>query len=277
PIIPPSTGMIFLAIYFEVSVRRLFIGGIIPGLLLGLFQVVVSIVISKKRNFPCEPFKGWKNVANCAVDGLFALLLPVGVMICLLLGIGTVVEIAATSVVLAILVAILYKEFNLKVFIKSLSDVGLQMGAILLMMGSSGVFKWIIDRVGVGKYLVSVLTIFGTNPFVIVGFTCVIYLLLGCIFDSSILQFVITPMLVPTFLALDIDLIWLCVLLVLCIQLGQNTPPVGCLIYITSSIAGCNAAETIKESIPYLIGDFILVALLVAFPFLVTWLPSLVI
>ena len=276
PIIPPSTGMLFLAIYFEISARRLFIGGILPGLMLGAFQVIISIIISKKRHFPCEPFKGWKNVAANAKDGFLALLLPLAVMVCLLLGIGTVVEIAATSVVLAIIIAAYYKEFNIKVFLKSLSDVGLQLCAILMMMGASGVFKWIVDRVGVGRYLVSVLTVFGSNPMAVVGFTVVIYLILGCILDSSILQFVITPMLVPTFLALHIDLIWLCVILVLVIQLGQNTPPVGCLIYITSSIAQCNAAETIKESIPYLIGDFILVALLVACPFLVTWLPSMI-
>ena len=275
PIIPPSTGMIFLAIYFNTSVRRLFLGGVVPGILMGLFMLVLSIIISKKRHFPSTPFQGWKHVAKEAKGGFIAMLLPVGVMICLVAGIGTVVEVAATAVVLALILAACYKELSFKTVLKSLIDVGKQLSAILMMMGASGVFKWIIDRLGMAKYLSSALTAFGDSPLAIVTFVCVVYLLLGCILDSSILQFVITPMLAPALMALNIDLVWLCVLLVLVIQLGQNTPPVGCLIYITSSIAECNSAENIKESIPFLIGDFVLVVLMLLFPFIVTWLPSM--
>ncbi len=276
PIIPPSTGMIFLSIYFGVSVRRLFIGGVVPGILLGVFQLIVSMIISKRRNFPRTPFQGWGHVASMAKDGFLAMLLPVIIMVCLMIGIGTVVEVAAFSVVAAIVLACAYKEMSWKIFAASLLDVGRQLSAILLMMGASGVFKWIIDRLGLGKYLISVLTIFGESPLAVVAWTSFLFLVLGCFLDSSILQFVLVPMLVPTFTMLNIDLIWLCVLLVLVIQLGQNTPPVGCLIYITSSIAECNASETIKESIPFLIGSFALVLLLILFPGISTWLPSLI-
>lgn len=276
PIIPPSTGMIFLSIYFGVSVRRLFIGGIIPGLLLGASQLVLSIIISKKRGFPCTPFQGWKHVWKTAKDGFLALLLPVGVMVCLMAGIGTVVEIGAASVVLALILAAAYGELKIKVLLDALLDVGLQLSAILVMMGSSGVFKWIITRLGVAKYLLKAMTMFGDNPAVVTAFVCVVFLILGCFLDAGILQFVIVPILVPAFTALSgIDLIWLCVVLVLVIQMGQNTPPVGCLIYITSSIAECSSAETIKESVPYLIAMVGVVAALIIFPPLATWLPNL--
>jgi tripartite ATP-independent transporter DctM subunit len=276
PIIPPSTGMVFLSIYFGVSVRRLFIGGIVPGLLMGLIQVVLSVIISKRRNFPSQPFQGWKYVAQTVKGGFFALMLPVAVMVCLILGIGTVVEIGAMSCVMALVIALCYRELNPRVMLKSLLDVGIQLSSILVMMAASGMFKWLIDRIGVGKYLIGAMTVFSDSPMAVVATACVIFLILGCFLDTSILQFVLVPMLVPTFIALNIDLIWLCVLLVLVIQLGQNTPPVGVLIYITSSIAGCNMSETVKESIPYLIGMFILVLLMVVFPPLVTWLPNLV-
>lgn len=277
PIIPPSTGMVFLSIYFNVSVRRLFIGGIVPGILLGVTQLIISYYISKKRNFPCTSFRGWKHVLHTAKGGFFALLLPAGVMVCLLLGIGTVVEIGAASVILAMILAACYKELNIKVVIKALIDVGLQLSAILIMMGASGVFKWIISRLGVANYLLEAMTIFGDSPFAVVTFICVVFLILGCFISSGILQFVIVPILVPAFLAIpNLDLIWLCVLLVLVIQIGQNTPPVGSLIYITSSIADCPASETIKESIPYYIGMMILVAILLVFPPLISWLPSVI-
>ncbi len=276
PIIPPSTGMIFLAMYFGVSVRRLFIGGIIPGIILGLFQLIISVVISKKRHFPCTPFQGWRYVLSTAKDGFLATLLPVATMVCLVAGIGTVVEVAAFSVIAALILAAAYKELTWKSFCKSLSDVSRQLAAILMMMGASGVFKWIIDRLGLGKYLINSLTLFGSSPFAVVIFVAVAYLILGCFLDSSILQFIITPMLVPSLLLLNVDLVWLCVLLVLCIQVGQNTPPVGVLIYITSSIAECNSRDTIRESIPYILGTFVLILILMFVPKIITWLPTLI-
>lgn len=276
PIIPPSTGMIVLAMYFGVSVRRLFIGGIIPGLLLGLFQLIISVVISKRRHFPCTPFQGWKHVASTAKDGFFAALLPVATMVCLVAGVGTVVEVAAFSVVAALIIAAAYKELTWKSFFKSLENVGCQLASILMMMGASGIFQWIIDRLGLGKYLINSLTLFGTSQFAVVTFVTVVYLILGCFLDSGILQFVITPLLVPSLLMLNVNLVWLCVLLVLAIQVGQNTPPVGVLIYITSSIAECNSRDTIRESIPYIIGTFTLLLIMMFFPKVITWLPTLI-
>lgn len=277
PIIPPSTGMIFLSIYFNVSVRRLFIGGIIPGLLLGGVMLVLSFIISKRRNFPCAPFQGWGHVWKTAKDGFLALLLPVGAITCLMLGIGTVVEVGAASVVLAMILAACYRELNFKAIGNALMDVGLQLSAILIMMGASGVFKWIITRLNVADYLLNAMTIFGDSPLAVTAFVCVVFLALGCFLEAGILQFVIVPILVPAFLAVPgLNLTWLCVLLVLVIQMGQNTPPVGCLIYITSSIAQCSAAETIRESIPYIIGMVMVVVLLLLFPPLITWLPTLI-
>ena len=276
PIIPPSTVMIFLAMYFGVSVRRLFIGGIVPGLILGLFQLILSVVISKRRHFPCTPFQGWKYVASTAKDGFLAALLPVATMVCLVAGIGTVVEVAAFSVIAALILAAAYKELTWKSLFASLENVAKQLAAILMMMGASGVFKWIIDRLGLGKYLINSLTMFGDSPFAVVIFVTIAYLILGCFLDSSILQFIITPMLVPSLLMLNVDLVWLCVMLVLAIQVGQNTPPVGVLIYITSSIAECNSRDTIRESIPYIIGTFSVVFLMMFVPKVVTWLPTLI-
>lgn len=274
PIIPPSTGLILLAIYLSSSTRRFFLGGVVPGLLMGVFEVAISIYISKKRNFPRTPWGGWKNVWQCTKEGLGAFLLPVLVMICLFFGIGTVVEIGAFSCLAAVIVAILYKDMSWKTFLKALMGAAKSAAGIMALLCTTGIFTWIISSMGISKWLATQLTVFGTNPTLVMVWYVVAMFLLGMILDTCVLQMVIVPILVPTVMALGIDPVWFAVISVLVIQLGQNTPPVGCLIYATASIAKCSAGEVIKESLPYLAGLFVLIILLVLFPQLTTWLPT---
>lgn len=276
PIIPPSTGLILLAIYMNSSTRRFFLGGMIPGLLMGAFEVVISIYISKKRNFPHTPWQGWKHVAACAKEGVGAFLLPVLIMACLFFGIGTVTEIGAFSCLVAVVLSILYRDFTLKGFMKAVMGAAKSAAGIMALLCTTGIFTWIISSMGISKWLASQLTVFGTNITVVMMWYIIAMFLLGMILDTCVLQMVIIPILVPTVTALGINPVWFAVISVLIIQLGQNTPPVGCLIYATASIAKCPADEVIKESLPYLAGLLALVVLLVLFPPLCTWLPTLV-
>lgn len=274
PIIPPSTGLILLAIYLSSSTRRFFLGGVVPGLLMGIFEIVISIYISKKRNFPRTPWGGWKNVWTCTKSGIGAFLLPVMVMVCLFLGIGTVIEIGAFSCLAAIIFALFYKDMTWKTFLKALMGAAKSAAGIMALLCTTGIFTWIISSMGISKWLATQMTVFGTHPTIVMIWYVIAMFLLGMILDTCVLQMVIVPILVPTVMALGIDPVWFAVISVLVIQLGQNTPPVGCLIYATSSIAKCSAGEVIKESMPFLIGLLILVILLVLFPGLITWLPT---
>lgn len=275
PIIPPSTGLILLAIYMSSSTRRFFLGGVIPGILMGVFEIAISIYISKKRNFPKTEWQGWKHVAECAKGGLGAFLLPVLIMVCLFFGIGTVIEIGAFSCLAAVIVSICYGDFTFKKFFKALMGAAKSAAGIMALLCTTGIFTWIISSMGISKWLAQQLLVFGTNPTVVMIWYIIAMFLLGMILDTVVLQMVIVPLLVPTVTALGIDPTWFAVVSVLVIQLGQNTPPVGCLIYATASIAKCTAGEVIKESLPYYAGLFVLVVLLCLCPALCTWLPTL--
>lgn len=275
PIIPPSGTFIIMAIYFNCSVRKMFIGGMIPGLLLGLVELVISFVISKRRNFPKTDWRGWGYVAKCFKEGFAAFLLPLLVMICLLASIGTVVEIGAFSCMIALILARVYERITLKDIFKMLIRAAASTATITILLSVAGVFNWLIASLGVSNWIASQLKLLGTSTFVVVGFCMVVLFFLGMILDNLVLQTVIVPVMAPTILALGIDPIWFGVIATLVIMIGLNTPPVGGLIYMTSSIAKCPSSEVIKESIPFVVGNIILVAILLAVPQIVSYLPSI--
>lgn len=275
PIIPPSGTFILMAIYFNCSVRKMFIGGIIPGLLIGLFGLIISFVISKRRNFPKTDWRGWRFVGKRFKEGFAAFLLPVIVMVCLLTGIGTVIEIGSFSCIVALILARLYERITLKDVFKMLVRAANSTATITILLSVAGVFNWLIASLGVSNWIAGQLKTMGTSTFVVVGFCMVVLFFLGMILDNLVLQTVIVPVMAPTILALGIDPIWFGVVATLVIMIGLNTPPVGGLIYMTASIAKCPSSEVIKESLPFIAGNVILVAILLAVPQLVSFLPSI--
>ena len=125
PIIPPSGGLVLMGIYLSVSINRLFLGGMVPGLLMGVALLIVSFITSWKRNYPKTAWRGWKYAFLVFRESFFAFLLPVIVVFCLVAGIGTVVEIGALAVGCAVIIsAFIYRELNLKQFIQALCRAG---------------------------------------------------------------------------------------------------------------------------------------------------------
>lgn len=276
PIIPPSGAFILFGIYFNTSIRKMFIAGIIPGVLLGVAQLLVSGIISKKRNFPRVKWQGWKNVWTQTKRGLPAFLLPALVMFCLLEGIGTVIEIGAVSAALAVLLAVCYREMSFRKLMDVLLESAKGMASVLCIVAVSGLFIWILASMGITKYILNTLTLFGNDPMQVTAFCMIAFFFLGMILDIAVLQMVIMPVIASSILSLGIDPTWFCVIATLVIQMGLCTPPVGNLIYLDSKIADCPPLETAKESLPFLAIMVLFVVLLIIFPQMTLWLPSVV-
>ena len=276
PIIPPSNGFIMCSLVLGCSVRQLFIGGIIPGILLGVIQLIISYYMAVKRKFPCSKWGGWRNVLVNFKRGFGALLLPLLTMIFLLFGIGTVVEIGAISCLIAIILSIIYGDFTFKGLFRALVNAAASGARILAIIAVSGVFTWIIASMGVTGAISTWVSALDATPFVVVGVCMLIFFIGGMLLETVVQHLVIMPMMVPALLAANVDLIWFAVLATIVINIGLITPPVGNLIYVTSSIAKCPATQTIKESLPFLAIMFVLVLILLFFPQIVTFLPNLV-
>ena len=275
PIIPPSTGLVLMGVYLGCSIRKLFLGGIIPGLLMGLLLLGVSIFISCRRNFPHTSWGGWKNVWHCAKGGFAALLLPLLIAVCLVGGIGTVMEIGAVSCVLAIIMACLYKEITWKKLGKILLDCTVVTGKVLCVLAGAGTFVWIISSMGVADWLAAQSLALGGSAAGVMAFSMLMFFLLGMILDVGVIQMVIVPVLCPVILVVGIDPIHFGVCCMLVCQMGLCTPPVGSLLYMTAGIAKCPALDVVKESIPFLLILIVLVLALIFLPSIITWLPAL--
>ena len=276
PIIPPSSGLVMLGVYFGYSVQKLYIGGIIPGILMGIVMLVVSTIMAIKYKHPYTPWRGWKHVLQTAKDGLLACLLPAMILICLLLGVGTVVEVGATSCILAIILAAIYKEISFKKLIKMLMRTTILSAATLAMLAFAGLFTWVISSLGVASWIAAQIAAVGASQGVVMAVCMLLLFILGMIVDVPVILMVIFPVMVPVVKAIGINPIWFSVLGLIVNQLGLCTPPVGTLIYMTAKIGDCPASEVIKYLVPYIIAIVALVILMIIFPQIVTFLPSVI-
>lgn len=277
PIIPPSGGLVLMGIYMSCSINKLFLGGMIPGLLMGAVELVISFYISAKRQYPKVPWGGWKNVLLNLKKSFFALLLPVIVVFCLVAGVGTVVEVGALAVVFAVIFsAFAYKELDLKGFVKCCCGAAKNAACVAPILACAGVFTWIISSIGVSAALKDMILAATHNSTVCLLFCMLVLFLFGMILDVNVIQMVIIPVMVPIVKAMNINPIQFGVLAILVTMLGLVTPPVGQLIYVSAEIAEVSPIKVVKESIPFVIGLVLLVVALVLCPWLVTAFPEFV-
>jgi tripartite ATP-independent transporter DctM subunit len=277
PIIPPSAVFVIIASMLELSVRRLFLAGLIPGILMGLFELGYSIYISKKRNYPCSPFAGWKVIWKELKECIWALLLPVGIIICLTVGIGTVTEIAAASCAVALFLSVVvYKEMDFKGFISAIMTTARQVASTLAMLAAATVFVWIIGTMNFSTELATFVAGLGLPPAVLVLIALAIIFVLGMVLDSNVITVIFLPVMAISLKGVGVDLYHFAVLAAIVNGMGLNTPPVGSLLYLTSQIAECDPLQTAKESIPFILCILLLVIILVFFPQIITFYPNLV-
>ena len=274
PIIPPSTTFVLLASMMDLSVRKLFLCGLVPGIGMGLVELCYSVYISHKRNYPCIPFGGWKNIWVEFKENFWALALPVGIIICLTLGIGTVTEIGAVSCILALFITIfIYKEMTWKQFKKAIYNTARQICTVLAMLAGATVFVWIIGTMNFSGKLASALAASGLSSTVL--FLLIIFVL-GMVLETTVITLVFMPVLAATLVGVGIDPYVFAVAGSIITAIGLNTPPVGSLLYLTARIADTDAMKVAKESMPFIIGLIILCIAMVFFPQIVTFYPSLV-
>lgn len=275
PIIPPSNSFIACSLVLGCSVRQLFLGGIIPGITMGIAMLVISGFMSMKYNFPRSKWVGWKNVFKALARGWGALALPVFVMVCLLFGIGTVTEIGAVSCGAAIIVAICYRDFSLKTLWKCVKNAGVNSVKILAIVSASGIFSWIISSIGLTKAISNGLMSITAGTTGLVAICLLIFFFMGMITDAAVMHWIIMPLMVPALIAGQVNLIWFGVLASIMINLGNVTPPVGQLIYVSSALAKCSAGDTIKASLPFIASVIAVIVLILFIPEIVLFIPGI--
>jgi len=276
PIIPPSVLMIIYGSIAEQSVGRLFLGGAIPGIIIGLSLMVVIYFISKKRNYSKSPFPGWLMVFKSFLDALPTLMIPVIIMGGIITGVFTPTESAVVAVVYSfILTFVVYRDLKLKEVIPILFEVTLSTGFAVIIIGGAAVFGWMITQENIPIAIRDFILSLTQNKWMVLLILNVILLAAGCFFAVMSILIIMTPMIIPLAQSFGIDLIHLGVMMVLNLCIGFLSPPFGIGLYVLSDITNLSIEKLSRAMIPFFIPILFVLFLVTYFPSISMWLPNL--
>lgn len=276
--IPPSIGLILYGYVGQVSIGRLFLAGIIPGVLMMTFLMLTAWIIAKRRNYtvPNSKKPTAPELGKAAWHAKWALLFPVLLLVFIRGGVFTPSEVGAFAVIYALLIGSLVHRTltwqNIKqAFNLALSDIGMIM-LIILMSGTMG---FAITFLQVPQLITSSLLEGLSDPVVIVSAILIGLFLAGLFFESTILVLLLTPIFVPIIRSIGFDPVHFGILMMTVVTLGSMTPPVGVAMYTVCSLMDCKVEEFLKEALPFFFAIACLITLLIWQPGLVLFLPNL--
>jgi len=276
PIIPPSIPLVLYALISDTSVGYLFLGGIIPGLLLGAAQSGLIAFTAKRRNFPIEERVALRELPRITWQALPALLMPVILLGCLYSGVTTPTEAAAVAALYALLVsALLYRTVGWKDVYHSLTTSARVTVSLGMLIAGAMVFNFVITSENIPKTLSAMLKAYELSPLMFLLFVNLTLLVLGCFLEGTTIILVILPVLLPTAQALGVDPVHFGVMAIVNIMLGLVTPPYGLLLFMMTKIADVPLRDLVREAMPFLYVMIGALALITLVPDLTLWLPRL--
>ena len=278
PIIPPGIGMVIYGFLADVSIGRLFLGGVVPGLLMGIALMVVVAMVSRRRGYLTS-----RNAPASARDrgqalwsSIWALGLPVGIIGGIRFGILTPTEAGAMAVFYALFVGFfVYREMKLSDLPAILSDAALSTSVIMLIICAAQAFGFYMswERIPTiaGEFLLSLTD----DPVLLLLAINVFLVLVGMLVEGTAALIILTPLLAPLAVSVGINPVHFGIVMVVNLTIAAVTPPVGTLIYTTCTIINADIGAFVKESLPFLAALFAVLLIISLFPQLVLFLPNL--
>jgi tripartite ATP-independent transporter DctM subunit len=277
PVIPPSIPMVIYGALAEVSVGKLFLGGVIPGLMMGIGIMIIIYILSVKRGYPAEKRASLAQVARSGIDGILGLIAPGIIMGGILGGVFTPTEAAVAAVIYALVVgAIVYRELSLTRLVAILWETVDQTVRVMFIISAAGMFGWLLIYIRAPQAIVEALTSLTSSTAVILLIFNVILLVLGCFMEGIAIMLLTVPIFVPVMAKFGIDPVHFGVVMTLNLMIGLLTPPVGMVLYAVSTIAKVPVVRLAWELVPFMIVLAVVLGLITYIPGLVTWLPNLV-
>lgn len=278
PIIPPGIGLIVYGFLAQVSIGRLFVAGIIPGLLIAASLSVVVSLVSKHRGYGSSRTTRLpgKEIMSRGRQALWAFMMPVLLIVGLRLGVFTPTELGAMAVLYALVVSVfVYREISLRELPAVVRESVLATAVVVLILAAGSAFGWVMTVERVPQNVVAGLTAMTENPIVLLLMINVILLLLGAMIDGTALLVIVTPILAPVGAAIGVDPVHFGIIIVVNLTIGAITPPIGSILYTACGITGTTVQEYTKEIWPFLIALIGVLLVLTFVPIFSTLLPSL--
>jgi len=277
PLIPPGIGMIVYGSIAGVSIGKLFVAGIGPGILLCVACMVLVRVISKKRGY-----KRLREDKICIEEKIkaikpafFPLLLPLVIIGGIRLGIFTPTEAGSVAVIYALILGICYREMRFRDVAEGIKETALTTASIMLIVGAASAFAWVLTKEQIPQQLTALMVGLIHNKYVFLMVVNVFLLLVGMFIEGNAALIVLVPLLHPIALAYGIDPIHFSMVFIFNITLGAVTPPMGMLMFVTCGVTGCEIRDFLKESIPFYVMLFVCLMLLTFVPAFTTGIVNL--
>lgn len=273
-IIPPSIVMVIFAVVANASVGAMFLGGVIPGLLMGAALMLVGYVIARRRGYPTEGRIPVGELGIRFLKSIPALLMPVIIIGGILSGIVTPTESAVIAVVYAFLVGVLNRQLKMNVLGDVLYEVALSSAMIMLIVANASVFSWVITTQQLPQQVSALLGGITSNSTAVLLACAVVLLVAGMFLDTSAALIIFIPAMLPVVQMAGIDIVHFGVVAVVSLAIGLATPPVGLNLFVASDIAGIGIVEASRGLIWFLGAMLVIDLVLVFYPPLVLWLPE---
>lgn len=277
PIIPPSMLFIIYGVGAGVSISKMFIAGIIPGILLALSFFILIAILGFKHNYPRSEKSSIKEIFLSFLRIVPALLVPFTIIGGTISGVFTATESAAVACVLAILFGMLfYRKLKVRAFPKILIDAAVSTSVVTLLMSMASLFGWILAFEQIPQRLVEAIGGLTSSPIVFLLLINLFLLITGTFLDELAVMVILLPVFMPLVYAFGIDPIHFGVVICLNATIGLLTPPVGAGLFIASSVGEVKLESLIRAITPFTIVSILVLLLLTFVPQLTTWLPEVI-
>lgn len=295
-LIPPSIVMVVYAAATDVSVGRMFLGGVIPGLLAGVMLMIAIYIAARVKNLPKQPFVGWKEVFSSAKDASWGLLLVVIILGGIYGGIFTPTEAAAVAAVYSFLIAnFIYKDMGpfadkndtkpavfkaLQAFVhedtkRTLYEAGKLTIMLLFIIANALILKHVLTEERIPQMITESMLSAGLGPITFLIVVNVLLLIGGQFMEPSGLLIIVAPLVFPIAIALGIDPIHLGIMMVVNMEIGMITPPVGLNLFVTAGVAKMSMMQVVKAALPWVGVMFLFLIIVTYVPWVSTWLPTM--
>jgi tripartite ATP-independent transporter DctM subunit len=276
PIIPPSIPMVIYAVIANQSLIKIFLGGIVPGLLLAAGYMVICRIVAVRHGYPAQQKSTWAQRLVVTRTSSWALAMPFMVLAGIRWGIVTDTEAAAAIVLYAGVVgAFIYRELGWAELRKLVYNSGKSSAVILFLLAAAGPFSWLMAEGRVADGIHNLLFAWSKDPVVVLLLVNVLLLLVGKILEPLPAMILFVPTLLPVAAELHLDPTHFAIVVVLNLMIGLQTPPIGLLLFVSSAIGKEPMGAIIRQIVPFVLWSLAVLALITVFPGIVTWLPNL--
>ncbi|MEI3612744.1 TRAP transporter large permease [Pseudogracilibacillus sp. SO30301A] len=276
-VIPPSITLIIFGVVASASIGKLLIGGLLPGILLGISLMVASYIISVIKKYPAEERSSLKELGKSFVDAILALLMPIIMLGGIMLGIFTATEAAVVAIVYGMVVGMfIYKKLKIKDLPEIFYETILISSMVVLIIGVADLFGWLVTSQQLPQLIGGFITSLTTNPYLILLIILLFLLFVGLFMEAAAAIIILTPVLLPITNSMGVDPVHFGVIMIAALAIGVITPPMGVNLFVASAITNLNINIVIKHIWPFVLALVIALFVIAYVPVITTWLPSFI-